>query len=70
MPLTFVKAGQSGRICRITGKDQTRRFLNGLGFLEGETVTIVSENGGNLILQVKDARIAIDRSMASRIQIA
>lgn len=70
MPLTLAKAGQPNRICKVTGRDQTRRFLESLGFVEGETVTIVSENGGNLILQVKDARVALDQSMANRIQIA
>ena len=70
MPLTFAKAGEPGTISRITGRDHTRRFLESLGFVEGETVMVISENGGNFILQVKDARIALDHSTASRIQIA
>lgn len=70
MPLTFAKTGQANTICKITGRDHTRRFLENLGFVEGETVTVISENGGNLILQVKDARIALDKTMANRIQIA
>ncbi len=70
MPLSFAKTGDSGCICSITGRDHTRRFLEGLGFSMGERVQIVAENGGSLILQVKDARVAIDRSMASRIHIA
>jgi ferrous iron transport protein A len=53
----------------ILGKDETRKFLGSLGFTAGESVTVVSENGGNLILSVKDSRIALDRSMAQRIQV-
>lgn len=70
MPLSLAKPGQPGKIFRITGRDHTRRFLANLGFVEGEHVTVISENGGNMILQVKDSRIALDRTMASRIQIA
>ncbi|WP_407927707.1 FeoA family protein [Intestinibacillus massiliensis] len=67
MPLSMVKTGMPGTIYKINGRDHTRRFLEGLGFVEGERVTVVSELGGNLILQVKDARVALDRSMANRI---
>lgn len=69
LPLTMAQPGQPNRIGKIMGRDKTRRFLENLGFVEGETVTIISENGGNLILQVKDARVALDRSMANRIQV-
>ncbi|HCG63488.1 MAG TPA: ferrous iron transport protein A [Sphaerochaeta sp.] len=69
MPLTFIKVGQSASIKAVLGKDETRRFLGSLGFTAGESVTVVSENGGNLILSIKDSRIALDRSMAQRIQV-
>jgi len=69
MPLTFVKVGESASIKMILGKDETRRFLGSLGFTAGESVTVVSENGGNLILSIRDSRIALDRSMAQRIQV-
>lgn len=69
MPLTLVRVGQSASIKKILGKDETRKFLGSLGFTAGESVTVVSENGGNLILSVKDSRIALDRSMAQRIQV-
>lgn len=67
MPLTFAKAGEINSIKRIGGKDETKRFLNSLGFVEGSEITIVSENAGNLIVNVKDTRIAISREMANRI---
>lgn len=69
MPLTFIKAGQTAAIIAIQGKDETKKFLGSLGFTAGESVTVISENGGNLILSVRNARIALDRSMAQRIQV-
>lgn len=69
MPLTMARAGVTSSIKRITGKDETRRHLENLGFVVGESVTVISEIAGNLILNVKGARIALDRSMANRIMI-
>lgn len=69
MPLTFAKAGEINSIKRIGGKDETKRFLNSLGFVEGSEITIVSENAGNLIVNVKDTRVAISREMANRIDV-
>lgn len=69
MPLTFLKIGESGCIKRVIGKDDTQRFLGSLGFTTGQSVTIVAQTGGNLILSVKDSRIALDKSMAQRIQV-
>ncbi len=56
-------------IKRVGGKEETRRFLENLGFVTGGTVTVVSETGGNIIVNVKDARIAIGRDMANRIMV-
>ncbi|MGI5892144.1 MAG: FeoA family protein [Bacillota bacterium] len=67
MPLTMVKAGEISNIKKITGKDETKRFLANLGFVEGENITVVSEIAGNMIINIKDTRIALDRSMANRI---
>lgn len=67
MPLSMMSVGQTESIKRVGGKDETRRFLASLGFVVGEEVRVVSENGGNLICSVKGSRIAIDRSMANRI---
>lgn len=69
MPLTMAKAGDRVIIRRITGKDEIRQHLAELGFVVDGEVTVVSEMAGNLILQVKDSRIALDRGMASRMMI-
>ena len=67
MPLTMAKQGETVTIRKITGKDEIRQHLAELGFVVDGEATVVSELGGNLILQVKDSRIALDRSMANRI---
>lgn len=69
MPLAMAKTGETVTIRKITGKDEVRQHLAELGFVVEEEVTVVSEIAGNLILQVKDSRIALDRSMATRIMI-
>lgn len=67
MPLTMANTGESLIIKKITGKDDTVRFLNRLGIIEGHPVTVVSRIAGNLIINVKDTRIALDRQLSSRI---
>ncbi len=69
MPLTMAKAGEKVLIKKINGKDETVRFLKSLGFIVGESVTLISKLGENLIINVKDSRIAIDKYMANRIMI-
>ena len=69
MPLTMAKTGEKVTIRKITGKDEVRQHLAELGFVVDSDVTVVSEIAGNLILQVKDSRIALDRTMANRIMI-
>ena len=69
MPLTMVKAGDTVLIRKISGKDEMRQHLAELGFVVDSGVTVVSEIGGNLIVQVKDSRVALDKSMANRIMI-
>ncbi len=69
MPLTMAKTGETVTIRKITGKDEIRQHLAELGFVVDSTVTVVSEISGNLILQVKDGRIALDKTMANRIMI-
>ncbi|PKL13202.1 MAG: ferrous iron transport protein A [Spirochaetae bacterium HGW-Spirochaetae-8] len=69
MPLTFMKIGESACIKRVIGKDDTQRFLGSLGFTTGQSVTIIAQSGGNLILSVKDSRVALDKSMAQRIHV-
>ncbi len=69
MPLTMSRPGESSSIKRITGKDETKRHLENLGFVVGETVTIVTEMAGNLIINVKGTRVAVDKAMANRIMV-
>lgn len=67
MPLMMAEAGREIQIRKIGGKDDTRRFLESLGFVTGGFVAIVSEINGNLIVKVKDARVAISKEMANKI---
>ena len=69
MPLTMAKTGETVMIRRIAGRDETRRHLAELGFVVDSSVTVVSEMAGNLIVQVKDSRIALDKTMANRIMV-
>ncbi len=69
MPLTMAKTGETVTVRKITGKDEVRQHLAELGFVVDSDVTVVSEIAGNLILQVKESRIALDRTMANRIMI-
>ncbi len=67
MPLALAKPGETCTIRRVTGKDEVRQHLAELGFVVEGRVTVVSQLGGNLILQVKDSRVALDKNMAARI---
>ena len=69
MPLSMAKSGEIVIIKKITGKDEIRQHLAELGLVVEEAVKVVSEVGGNLIIQVKDSRIAIDKTMANRIMV-
>ena len=69
MPLTMARPGETVTIRKITGKDEIRQHLAELGFVVDSDVTVVSEIAGNLILQVKDSRVALDNTMANRIMI-
>ena len=66
MPLTMAKSGERVTVRKITGKDEIRQHLAELGFVVDSDITVVSEIAGNLIVQVKDSRIALDKSMANR----
>lgn len=69
MPLTLAKAGESNEIKKIGGKPQTKQFLENLGFVVGSIVVVISEVGGNLIVNVKNSRVAIGKDMAAKILI-
>ncbi len=67
MPLSMASYGQEKVIVKITGRDHIQKHLANLGFVVGEPVTVISEIGGNMILKIKDVRIALDKTMANRI---
>jgi ferrous iron transport protein A len=69
MPLTMAASGEINTVKRIQGRDETKRFLASLGFVEGGQVQVISEISGNLIVNIKDTRIALSKSMANRIMI-
>ena len=70
MPLTMAQDGEKNCIKKITGKDEIRLHLANMGFVVGSMVTVVSRgSGGNMILNVKDTRVALDRDMANRIMV-
>ncbi|WP_411678547.1 FeoA family protein [Caproicibacter sp.] len=69
MPLNMVRPGQAVSVHSIRGGDETRRFLASLGFVTDAAVTVVTELGGNIIVNVKGTRVAIGRSMASRVYV-
>ncbi|MCD8215493.1 MAG: ferrous iron transport protein A [Clostridiales bacterium] len=69
MPLTFCSEGEENIIKRIGGRDETRRHLENLGFVPGGTVTVISTTGGNLIVNVKETRVAVSREMAAKIMV-
>ena len=69
MPLSMIAEGQPSVIKKIGCKEETRRFLENLGFVVGGTVTVISQIGGNMIVNVKDARVAIGKDMANKIMV-
>ena len=69
MPLSMVKPGETNTIKKVGGKEETRKFLENLGFVTGGEVTVVSEIEGNLIVNVKDSRVAIGKAMANHIMV-
>ena len=69
MPLTMATMGEVNKIVKVGGNEETRRFLENLGFVAGTEITVVSSIGGNLIVNVKDSRIAVYEDMARHIVI-
>ena len=69
MPLSMVKEGEPNIIKKVGGKEETRKFLENLGFVTGGTVTVISQTGGNMIVNVKDYRVAIGKYMANKIMV-
>ncbi len=69
MPLTMAKTGENNLIKKVGGKEEVRRFLENLGFVVGSPVMAVSQIQGNVIVNVKESRVAISREMANKIMI-
>ena len=69
MPLTLANTGEENIIKKIGGNPETRKFLENLGFVAGSAVTIVSEIGGNVIVNVKYSRVAVSKEMACKIMV-
>lgn len=69
MPLSMMREGEESVIRQVTGKEDVRHFLYNLGFVEGGRVTVVNEIGGNIIVNVKDSRVAIGKDMANKIMV-
>ena len=69
MPLGMAGVGDVNVIAKITGRDEVRQHLAELGVVAGAEVTVVSELDGNLILSVKESRVALDKAMAMRIMV-
>ena len=70
MPLTMAPVGQASKIQGVGGNDETKRFLANLGFVVGSEVTVISAIGGNVIVNIKDSRVAINQDMARHIMVA
>ena len=69
MPLAMAKTGEIYVIKKVGGNPETRKFLESLGFVNGTFISIISFNQGNVIVSIKDSRVAIDKSMAMKITV-
>ena len=69
MPLAMVQTGKETVVKEIRGRDETKRFLASLGFVEGSSIVVVSEMCGSLIVNVKDTRVALSKGMAGKIMV-
>ncbi|MBP0983305.1 MAG: FeoA family protein [Oscillospiraceae bacterium] len=69
MPLTMASPGEENIIRKVGGSPDTRKFLENLGFVAGGSVTVISEISGNVIVNVKDSRVAVSKEMAQKIMV-
>lgn len=69
MPLAMAQTGKETVVKEIRGRDETKRFLASLGFVEGSSIVVVSEMCGSLIVNVKDTRVALSKGMAGKIMV-
>ena len=69
LPLAFTNAGDYVEVVRVGGNDEAKQHLSDLGFVPGAYVTVISSHGGDIIVNVKESRLAITREMAQKIQV-
>ena len=69
MPLTLANVGEESIVRKVSGNPEVRKHLEDLGFVAGGAVTVVSSQGGNIIVKVKESRVAISEEMARKIMI-
>lgn len=69
MPLTLANIGEENMIKKVGGKPEIKKHLENLGFVAGENVTVITAMGGNIIVNVKEARVAISKEMAQKIMV-
>ena len=69
MPLTMASIGEANTIRKVGGNEETKRFLENLGFVAGAEITVVSAIGGNVIVNIKDSGVAINQDMARHIMV-
>jgi ferrous iron transport protein A len=69
MPLSMAKVGENNSIKKVGGKEEIRQFLAKLGFVPGSHVTIVTKNSGNVIVSIKESRVAVSQEMATKIMV-
>lgn len=69
MPLTMLNPGESASIVRVGGNEETKRFLENLGFVAGSEVKVISSNAGNIIAQIKESRVAVSKGIANKIMV-
>lgn len=69
MPLTLANIGEENMIKKIGGKPEVKKHLENLGFVAGGNVTVITTLGGNIIVNVKESRVAISKEMAQKIMV-
>ena len=69
MPLTMLNPGESASIVRVGGNEETKRFLENLGFVAGSEVKVISSHEGHIIAQIKESRVAVSKGIANKIMV-
>lgn len=67
LPLTFLHAGEAARVIKVRGKGETKRHLENMGFVPGAPVKVITQQSGNLIVEIKGSQVALDRTSAQKI---